>query len=188
MSLTHSLHPTTPLLKPLENPMIPTHTPHFPEHFHMDHLAKTVSRGPFLGLDWGKTRVGIAVSDPDNTLSLPLSIVAPGGPLRGALLRLWEQYNPTAVILGWPMHHTGEPSALCRPILRLAERLHQDHGWTVALWDERFTTQGVSAFLCQPKAVIDDHAAALMLQGALFRWKNLITPPCPYPPLRSSPL
>ena len=167
--------------------MIQPETPHFPPHFHIEHLAKTVFSGPFLGLDWGKVRVGIALSDPDNTLSMPLKIVQTGGPLRGALSALWNQYNAKAVIIGWPMHHTGQPSTLCAPILRLAERLHQDHGWPVALWDERFTTQGVSAFLCQPKAVIDDHAAALMLQGALFRWNTLISPPCPYTPIRPSP-
>jgi putative Holliday junction resolvase len=160
----------------------------FPSYFHIEHLAKTVARGPFLGLDWGKSRAGIALSDPENTLSMPFSVVSSGGPLRGALLRLWSEYQVTALIIGWPMHHTGEPSTLCAPILRLAERLHQDHGWPIALWDERFTTQGVSAFLCQPKAVIDDHAAALMLQGALFRWKTLTTPPSPYPPIRPSPL
>ena len=165
----------------------PLSKPHFPDHFHIEHLAKTVHHGPFLGIDWGKSRVGIALSDPDNTLSMPLTVVAAGGPLRGALSRLWNEYKPTAIIIGWPMHHTGQPSALCPAILRLAERLSQDHSWPVALWDERFTTQGVSAFLCQPKAVIDDHAAALMLQGALSRWNTLISPPCPYRPILPSP-
>lgn len=157
---------------------------HFSEHFDIHHLANTVKTGPFLGIDWGKSRVGIAISDPDNTLSMPLTVVPSGGPLRGALSRLWTEYAIRAIIIGWPMHHDGTPSALCPTILRLAERIHNDHGWPVTLWDERFTTQGVSAFLCQPKAVIDDHAAALMLQGALFRWKTLISPPCPHNPIR----
>ncbi|MBM3631729.1 MAG: Holliday junction resolvase RuvX [Alphaproteobacteria bacterium] len=161
---------------------------HFPAHFHIEHLAKTVSEGPFLGIDWGKSRVGIALSDPDNTLSMPLSIVSTGGALRGALSQLWKDYAIKAIVMGWPMHHTGEPSALCAPILRLATRLHHDHGWPIALYDERLTTQGVAAYLHQPKAVIDDHAAALMLQGAIFRWKTITSPPCPYTAIRPSPL
>lgn len=161
---------------------------HFPAHFHIEHLAKTVFSGPFLGLDWGKSRVGIALSDPDNSLSMPLKVVPTGGALRGALSTLWSEYDIKAIIIGWPMHQTGEASVLCAPILRLATRLHQDHGWPIALCDERFTSQGVAAFLHQPKAIIDDHAAALILQGALFRWKTLSTPPCPYPAIRPSPL
>ena len=178
-----------PPTKEMSNlPAMPAACHHFPAHFHIDHLAKTVPRGPFLGLDWGKSRVGIALSDPDNTLSMPLKVVPTGGALRGALSQLWKDYAIKAIVMGWPMHHTGEPSALCAPILRLATRLHDDHGWPIALYDERFTTQGVAAFLHQPKAVIDDHAAALILQGAIFRWKTLTSPPCPYTAIRPSPL
>jgi putative Holliday junction resolvase len=162
-------------------------TNHFPDHFHIKHLATTVHRGPFLGLDWGKSRVGIALSDPENLVSMPLTIAPTGGPLRGALVRLWQEYRPSALIIGWPMHHNGLPGDLCPAILRLAERLHQDHGWPVTLWDERFTSQGVAAFLCQPKAIIDDHAAALMLQGALSRWNALISQPCPKVPILPLP-
>lgn len=144
-----------------------------PSYLLVENWAHTILSGPFLGLDWGKKRCGIAISDPDNRVAMPIQVCQPGGSLRQNLVRLWRVYECRAMIIGWPLHSSGQPGNLCAGILRLAERLHHDHGWPIALWDERFTTQGARAWMCDSKTVMDDHAAAYILQGGLDRWHTL---------------
>ena len=144
-----------------------------PHHLYPIEALCSLKKGPFLGMDWGRKRVGLAISDPDNTVAMPLSVVQAGGMLRTTLNALWSTRNIQALIIGWPLHANGQTGALCTPILRLAHRLHHDHGWPIALWDERFTTRSAHAFMLESKKVIDDHAAAVILQGALLRWKKI---------------
>ena len=148
-------------------------------HPYAIHGLEHLEKGPFLGLDWGKKRTGIAISNPENTVSMPLSVVQTGGMLRTTLKTLWHTYAAQALIIGWPLHANGRQGTLCKNILRLAQRLNQDHGWPIALWDERFTTRGVNAVMVKHKSVIDDHAAALILEGALWRWHNIKKDPIP---------
>ena len=134
---------------------------------------QTLTGGPFLCMDWGRKRVGLALSDPDNTVAMPFSVVQAGGMLRTTLNTLWSTHKVQALIIGWPLHANGKTGSLCAPILRLAQRLDQEHGWPIALWDERFTSRSVNAVIKASKSIIDDHAAALILQGALSRWQRL---------------
>lgn len=137
------------------------------------HSVKHIKKGPFLGLDWGRKRTGIALSDPDNTVAMPFSVVQTGGMLRATLKTLWNDYAVQALIIGWPLHANGQKGVLCDNILRLAKRLDAEHQWPIALWDERFTTRGVNAVIIKKKSIIDDHAAALILEGAMRRWHNI---------------
>ena len=126
-----------------------------------------------MGMDWGRKRVGLAISNPENTVSMPLCVVQTGAMLRATLNQTWHDYAIQALIIGWPIHANGHTSPMCAPILRLAHRLHQEHNWPIALWDERFTTRGVNAVIIDKKNVVDDHAAALILEGAMTRWQNI---------------
>lgn len=140
--------------------------------YSIDHLS-CIARGPFLGMDWGRKRVGLAISNPENTVSMPLCVVQTGAMLRATLNQAWHDYAIQALIIGWPVHANGQTSPMCAPILRLAHRLHHEHNWPIALWDERFTTRGVNAVIIDKKNVVDDHAAALILEGAMTRWRNI---------------
>lgn len=145
------------------------------EDFTLISLASKIHKGPFLGMDWGKRHVGLAISDGDNKIAMPFQVVNAGAELRKALVLLWKDYNVKALIIGWPLHLNGQESALCATILRLAQRLRQDHNWPIALWDERLTSRGVASMSCDVKNIIDHHAAALILQSALDRWNFLTT-------------
>ena len=146
-----------------------------PEDFRLESALHCVPKGPFLGMDWGKRRVGLAISDPDNQIALPLKVVASGGVLRGALSQLWDAHTIKALVIGWPCHSDGKLGALCPAIHRLALRLQHDHGWPICFWDERFTSRSIAALTIDRKEVVDHHAAAIILQGALDRWRRLST-------------
>jgi putative holliday junction resolvase len=170
-----------------------------PAQWTLQALYNRLQTGPFLAMDWGKSRVGLAISDAGLQVAMPLEVVSTGGRLRYRLVELWQEYAVRALVIGWPVHACGSPGPLCPGIVRLAERLSTDHGWPVALVDERMTTQGarvamdVAALSCQgfsdacgprrpsrsprPAQGWTNHqdaaAASLILQTALQRWAHL---------------
>lgn len=148
-----------------------------------------IGKGPWLGLDWGKKRSGLAVSDPELRYAMPLQVVTTGPALRYALLAHWQTYAAQCLIVGWPMHQDHNPTSLAPAIMRLAQRLRQDHGWPVILWDETLSTQMATWHhhtsppprrltrrrARTPFAQADDaYAAANILQGALYQWHALV--------------
>lgn len=133
-----------------------------------------ISKGPILGMDWGKKNVGLAISDSCNKVAMPLEVVDPGAALRRRLISLWDERNIKALVIGWPVHLNGNESKTCAVIFRLALRLRQDHGWPICFWDERLSTRAVQTLIIDRKVVTDHHAAAIILQGALDRLNGLL--------------
>lgn len=153
-------------------PVTPTLMPCVP---FWNEISATLTKGPFLGVDWGQKWTGLAISDEHGQLAMPLKVVPSGGALRHVLVALWRDHGIQALILGWPLHLDGRQGSLCPTILRLAQRLIQDHGWSVGFWDERLSSQGgcaASPFSPSTKGKrMDHHAAAFILQGALDQWR-----------------
>jgi putative Holliday junction resolvase len=140
----------------------------------LEDIATHLGSGPFLGMDWGKRRVGLAISDADNQVAMPLCVVDAGGALRTTLITLWEERKIKALVMGWPLHADyGKESDLCPAISRLGHRLVDDHGWPICFWDERFSSQAVLHFPQKKGTELHHHAAAFILQGALHRWQHL---------------
>jgi putative Holliday junction resolvase len=97
-----------------------------------------------LGIDHGKKRVGVALSDATTRLALPLEVVA--GKDRHKLLvrivELVESNQATAVVVGHPLTLQGESGPQARQAEEFAERLRHKLGEAVPvlLWDERMTS------------------------------------------------
>ena len=132
-----------------------------------------------MGLDFGSKTVGVAISDPLGITAQPVEIVRrkSENKLRQTLARLEElikEYQITQLVLGLPknMNNTvGERAAACEAF---QEDLERRTGLEVVLWDERLTTVESERVLMaggvrreNRKAVIDQMAAVLILQGYL---------------------
>ena len=64
--------------------------------------------GRVLGLDLGDARIGVAISDPDRKLAVPLGTVATGAPQDlTAIRRLVTENDITAVVVGHPISMSG---------------------------------------------------------------------------------
>ncbi len=141
---------------------------------------------PYLGLDIGTKRIGVAVSDPSGLLASPLLTVyrtRPRDDLR-SVARLARRHGCTAVVAGLPLHISGEPSPMAAKVERFAAELAQLSGLPVHLWDERLTTAEAHAILYaagRPRAeharVVDQVAAVLILQGFLDARRDAHPPP-----------
>lgn len=132
-----------------------------------------------LGLDYGTKTVGVAVSDALMITAQPVETITrkSANKLRQTLARIEaiiEEYEVEKIVLGYPknMNNTiGERAEACEAF---KEDLERRAGLPVILWDERMTTVESERVLMaggvrreNRKAVIDQMAAVLILQGYL---------------------
>jgi putative pre-16S rRNA nuclease len=133
-------------------------------------------RGRVLGLDLGDARIGVAISDPDRRLAVPLGTVhvgQPPGELK-AIAALVTEQEVVQVVIGHPRSMSGRPGPSATHAEAIAEALRAILPVPVALQDERLSTVEAERSLRQAgvrgrdrRAVVDRTAAAVILQGWL---------------------
>ena len=140
-------------------------------------------RGRRLGVDVGKVRVGVALSDPDGILASPLVTVprdmgaaADSVPADIAeLVRLVREHEAVQVVVGLPVRLDGSEGTAAIDIRAYAERLARAVGHVPVLFaDERMSTVVASRRLAErgvrgkrQRAVVDQAAAVEILQSWL---------------------
>ena len=138
-------------------------------------------RGALIGLDLGTKTIGVAVSDPDRRLATPVETIARQRFGRDAerLFELAAARRAVGFVLGLPVNMDGTEGPRAQATRAFARNLAKLTALPIALWDERLSTAAVERALiavdvsrAKRKAVIDQHAAAYILQGALDRLAN----------------
>lgn len=133
--------------------------------------------GRRLAFDFGDTRIGVAVCDPDGILATPLSFLVTKDPaLKQKLADLFNEYEPSKIYVGYPLHLSGKESPSSEKAERFAQMVGQISARPVELVDERLTTSTASASLSQAgvnardqRGLIDSQAAVLILEQGLSR-------------------
>src|SRR5206468_13070180 len=70
--------------------------------------SSTADAGRVLGLDLGDARIGVAISDPDRKLAVPLGTVATGAPQDlKAIRKLVTENDITLIVVGHPISMSG---------------------------------------------------------------------------------
>jgi putative Holliday junction resolvase len=139
-------------------------------------------RGALLGLDLGTKTIGVATSDTDRKLATGVETVARKTFTEDAkrLLALASERTCVGFVLGLPLNMDGSEGPRAQSTRAFARNLARLTELPIALWDERLSTAAVERELIgadvsrsKRAAVIDQHAAAFILQGALDRLANL---------------
>jgi putative holliday junction resolvase len=140
------------------------------------------ARGALIGLDLGTKTIGVAVSDPDRRVAAPVETVARKRFAVDAqrILALTAERRAVAFVLGLPVKMDGSEGPRAQATRAFARNLEKLTALPIALWDERLSTAAVERALiaadlsrAKRKAVIDQHAATYILQGALDRLAGL---------------
>jgi putative Holliday junction resolvase len=143
-----------------------------------DAAALLPERGALIGLDLGTKTIGIATSDPDRRLATPVETVARQKFSDDAhrILDLAAERRAVGFVLGLPINMDGTEGSRAQSTRAFARNLAKLTALPIALWDERLSTAAVERALiaadasrAKRKAVIDQHAATYILQGALDR-------------------
>ncbi len=138
------------------------------------------ARGALIGLDLGTKTIGVAASDPDRRLAAGVETIARRNFSADAtrLLALADERRAVGFVLGLPINMDGSEGPRAQATRAFARNLSRLTEHAIALWDERLSTAAVERALIaadasrkQRAAVIDQHAAAYILQGALDRLK-----------------
>ncbi len=133
-----------------------------------------------LGLDYGEKTVGVAISDPDRKVAVPLETIKREDPaaLKQTIQRIRAIVTAQGVdtiVLGFPRNMDGTEGDRAEKTRAFMKRLQRDvYRVSVDLWDERLTTVAAERPLkelhknrFERKEVVDSMAAALILQGYL---------------------
>jgi putative Holliday junction resolvase len=146
-----------------------------------DLLPSLPPRGALLGLDLGTKTIGVATSDPDRRLATGVETIARTAFSADArrVLALAAERKAAAFVLGLPINMDGSEGPRAQSTRAFARNLARLTELPIALWDERLSTAAVERELIaadvsrsKRKAVIDQHAAIFILQGALDRLRN----------------
>ncbi len=138
--------------------------------------------GRVMGVDFGDTRTGLAVSDVSRFLASGIGYVSPGGIEKTAdkVAEVAREQRASAVVVGLPKNMDGSEGFRAERCREFAELLSARlEGVPVAMIDERMTTMSASRYLNETntrgqkrKGVIDTLSAQIILQNALDRLKN----------------
>ena len=141
----------------------------------MEQLAR------LLGIDFGTTRVGLALSDPLAIIASPYETVANDASLFKKIQALVQGERVTTIVVGMPFNLKGEKAKKALEVEAFAEQLKSSVSCEVIVWDERFTssiahqtlhTMGAKKKQREKKSTIDAMAAAIILQSFLDSTKH----------------
>jgi putative Holliday junction resolvase len=131
-----------------------------------------------LGVDFGRARIGVAISDELGMLAHPLETI-PGKNVDAAVKRvaaIAREREVERVVLGLPRHMSGEAGTAAAEVNAFADKLRPLLACELVLWDERLTTTAANRALRDAgqktrhtRGVVDQVAAQMILQGYLDR-------------------
>ena len=141
-----------------------------------DFKKKLDKKSRLMGIDPGRKRVGIAISDENKIIASPLTTIIKNkySDFVKEIIKIVEENQIKGIVIGNPINMDGTASHSSQSAKDLAINLSKDVTKNVTLWDERLSSQG--AFnLANDLAIntskkvdkLDENSAQFILQGAL---------------------
>jgi|UniRef100_A0A7V3VU94 putative Holliday junction resolvase len=131
-----------------------------------------------MAIDYGRMRVGIALTDPLGVIAQPY-LTLRYKTIKDLIKRLkfiCEENNVGLILVGNPLRMDGEESEISEEIKRFVERLKKTIKVETRLWDERFTSRLASRVLKDyglRQKNLDQISASLMLEEYLKQSNGL---------------
>ena len=126
-----------------------------------------------IGIDYGRARVGISLSDPTGTIAHPLGVLPNTPKILDEIAKLATANGVKMIVVGLPLNMNGEEGEMARDFAR---KLHKATGLPVEMFDERLTSWEAheimkEAGLTRKKRsrLADKLAATIILQRYLDR-------------------
>ena len=143
-----------------------------------DAASHFAARTGLIGLDLGSKTIGVAVCDPDRKLATGVTTIMRTRFTKDAqrILEIAAERRAGGFVLGLPLNMDGSEGPRAQSARSFARNFARLTELPIALWDERLSTAAVERDLiaadasrARRAAVIDQHAAAYILQGAIDR-------------------
>ena len=141
--------------------------------------------GRILAIDYGRKRIGLALSDELQLTAQPFLVLQRVN-RRDDLRRLREicrKQGVARILVGHPLHITGEAGEMAQEASRFAARLRKELKIEVHLVDERLTSWEAAQMTAETGSAahrkassLDDVAAAIFLREYLERHRGRLQP------------
>ena len=144
--------------------------------YNADGMKMNDSGKPVLAVDWGRKRLGLAVSDPTLTLTRPLEVIAhiSRGKDAERILKIAQDNNVGMIIVGVSYDDNHMPTYSGRSAMRLLEEIRNSGSIPVVAWNEEGSTRAaissrvkIGSSRKKRKGHLDSIAAAIFLQNFL---------------------
>src|SRR6266699_894380 len=129
---------------------------------------------PILALDFGRARVGAAISDQLQLLAHPLETIPANRQATSRVAQIVREKKVDHVVAGIPRQMNGQIGAAATEVLQFVEKLRAILPCPVVTWDERLTTVAAHRALRdagkktrQTRGYVDQVAAQMILQNYL---------------------
>ena len=134
------------------------------------------NKSRLLGIDPGKKRIGLAISDEDKLVSTPLKTILKkkNFDFIKEIKEIIEENNIKGIIVGNPLNMDGSKGSSSQSSNDFARNLSNNISVPVTMWDERLSSEGAFKLSANTgvntsKKIekLDQNAASFILQGAL---------------------
>ena len=129
-----------------------------------------------LGIDPGKNRVGLAISDEDKLVSTPLKTIEKknNSNFINEIKEIIVENNIKGIVIGNPINMDGSIGPSAQSAKDFAEYLSNNISIPVSMWDERLSSEGafnlssnLDINVSKKVEKLDQNAASFILQGAI---------------------
>src|SRR6476619_452376 len=129
---------------------------------------------PILALDFGRARIGVAISDDLQLLAHPLVTISTNERPESRIARIVDDKNVDHIVAGIPRQMNGRIGTAATEVLQFVAKLHAILPCPVVTWDERLTTVAAHRALRDAgkktrhtRGYVDQVAAQMILQSYL---------------------
>ena len=129
-----------------------------------------------LGIDPGKNRIGLAISDEDKLVSTPLKTIEKknNSNFINEIKEIIVENNIKGIVIGNPINMDGSIGPSAQSAKDFAKYLSNNISIPVSMWDERLSSEGafnlssnLDINVSKKVEKLDQNAASFILQGAI---------------------
>tara|TARA_B100000745_G_scaffold162079_1_gene106050 strand:- start:25 stop:480 length:456 start_codon:yes stop_codon:yes gene_type:complete len=134
------------------------------------------NKSRLLGIDPGKKRIGLAISDEDKLVSTPLKTILKkkNFDFIKEIKEIIEENNIKGIVVGNPLNMDGSKGSSSQSSNDFARNLSNNISIPVTMWDERLSSEGafklsanIGVNTSKKIEKLDQNAASFILQGVL---------------------
>ena len=141
-----------------------------------DFKKKLDKKSRLMGIDPGRKRVGIAISDENKIIATPYTTIIKNkySDFVKEIIKIFKENQIKGIVVGNPINMDGTSSNSSQSAKDLAINLSKDVTENIVLWDERLSSQGafnlsndLASNTTKKVKKLDQNSAQFILQGVL---------------------
>jgi putative Holliday junction resolvase len=94
-----------------------------------------------LALDYGEKRIGLAITDRQNSMALPFGMIENNSSTGENILKLVKENDIGRIVIGRPVNLNGQPGYQSEFVDRFVSNILKTYELPISIVDERFTSK-----------------------------------------------